>query len=310
MSLPALELQRLSHRFGKFRAIRDLEFTVPQGEIYGLLGLNGAGKTTTLRIALGLLRIQSGDVRVLGESARRPAARRELGVLFEDFAPLPYLSGRQHLAMHARLHGVARSSRRRCVDEWLTRVGLTEHATKKTKRYSLGMRRRLGLACALVHAPKLILLDEPQNGLDPEAIRDVRTILAEVRAERGATVVFSSHVLAEVEQVASRLGILHEGALRAEGSLEDLTRVDNPSCRIRVGDLAAARAALGHEPAPGGPTSAGTAWIRTGAAPHEVPGIVRSLVCAGIDVFEVAPVKRTLEEVFRDAVRLPPEERP
>ncbi len=314
MSTHAIETSELSLGYGKFRAIDRLRLRVAEGSIHGFLGLNGAGKTTTLRALLGFLRPRGGSIALFGKSPRSRAVYRDIGVLFEDFAAPTYLRGREHLRLHARLFGLDRSAADREASRWLERVGLAPAADRRIAGYSSGMLRRLGLACALVHSPRLVLLDEPTNGLDPEGIRDFRAIVRELNREHGTTVFFSSHILAEVERVCSRVAIIHRGRLLKDGAIAELTGSAEPRYRIEVGDVARAERALNAEPecrvadesrradaTPDDPEPR-RGEIDIVIDPERAPLLARVLVGAGVEIHSLRRLERSLEDVFAAAI--------
>ncbi|WP_224270630.1 ABC transporter ATP-binding protein [Haloprofundus salinisoli] len=216
--MPAIELSDVTKRYGDVTAVRDLDLTVSEGEVFGFLGPNGAGKSTTINMLLDFVRPTSGTVRVLGHDAQRESVtvRRRTGVLPEGFDVYDRLTGRKHIEFALRSKEVDVSP-----DEMLARVGLSEAADRKAGGYSKGMRQRLALGMALVGDPDLLILDEPSSGLDPAGAKEMRDIVRG-EADRGATVFFSSHVLGQVESVCDRVGIMREGELIAEDSIESL----------------------------------------------------------------------------------------
>ena len=223
----------LVKRYGPVTAVRSVDLDVRAGDRYGLLGPNGSGKTTLVRMLLGLVYATSGEIEVLGR--RMPRHAREvlpqIGALIEEPAAYPHLSGRTNLTLFdaAGPGGrTARRTRRQRVDEALEQVGLAGVGRRPVKAYSLGMRQRLGLAAALIRRPRLLILDEPGNGLDPRGIRDLRELLVGLN-EAGVTVFLSSHLLAEVEQLCTRVGVLDEGRLVLQ---DDLAALRAPTGRI------------------------------------------------------------------------------
>lgn len=215
-----VEAAGLTKRYGsRITAVDALDLNVHRGEVYGLLGPNGAGKTTTLKMLLGLIRPTSGVARVLGEEPGTPSALARVGALVESPAFYPYLSGRDNLAGMARLSGVHASKSR--VEEALEQVGLTSRAGDRFKKYSTGMKQRLGVAAALVKDPELLILDEPTNGLDPKGIAEMRDLIRSLGwGER--TVLLSSHMMGEVERICDRVGVIRSGRLVAEGPVAEL----------------------------------------------------------------------------------------
>lgn len=314
----ALSLHGVSHRFGRLEALSGVDLHVEEGDIYGFLGLNGAGKTTAIRLVLGLVRRRAGDIRLLGSSlrGRRPLeAYRKTGVLFEDFAAHEYLSGLDHLALHARLLGMTRRDARAEARKWLERVGIAEKAEGKVKSYSLGMRRRLGIACAFVGSPRIVILDEPTNGLDPGGISDLRSLVLELNRASGVTFFMSSHILGEVEQLCRTVGIIHRGRMLAQGRVADLTGRGRSCRRLRVAPGARAlellrSASWCRSVEPEGLPGDGASRLTDGAPqvlqaavePGDVPRMVRDLVTAGVEVHEVSEASESLESVFHRTI--------
>jgi len=225
--------QNLTKRFGRVEAVREVSLDVREGDRYGLLGPNGSGKTTLVRMLLGLVYATSGSISVLGEPipGRARHVLPEIGALIEQPAAYPHLSGRANLRLldAAGPHS-ARRTRRRRVDDALEEVGLAAIDGRPVRAYSLGMRQRLGLAAALVRRPRLLVLDEPTNGLDPRGIRDMRDLLLRLNAE-GVTIFLSSHLLPEVSALCTRVGVLDSGRLVLQDQLADLQK---PTGRVLV----------------------------------------------------------------------------
>ncbi len=207
----------LVKQYGKVRAVDGLTLSVGRGQIFGLLGPNGAGKTTTLRTLLGLCRPTSGTVLVHGMDPGSAAALKMTGALIENPAFYPYLTGGDNLRVLARMRGLPDTA----VGDALSQVGLAGQAAVKFRKYSLGMKQRLGIAGAILSKPRLLILDEPTNGLDPFGTADIRRLMMAMR-ESGVTVILSSHLLGEVEQVCDRIGVLETGRLVATGTVAEL----------------------------------------------------------------------------------------
>jgi ABC-type multidrug transport system ATPase subunit len=219
-----IRTEGLTKRFGRITAVDDVSLDVREGDVYGFLGANGSGKTTTVRMLLGLVLATSGRMEVLGEEM--PGAGRrvlpQVGAMVEGPAAYPHLSGRRNLALFDAMgRGSQRASRRARVEEALERVGLDRVDGRPVHAYSLGMRQRLGLAGALLQRPRLLVLDEPTNGLDPQGIHEIRELLLELN-EAGTTVFLSSHLLAEIEQMCTRVGVLDGGRLVLQDELAEL----------------------------------------------------------------------------------------
>ncbi|MBX9731419.1 MAG: ATP-binding cassette domain-containing protein [Sphingomonas sp.] len=213
----ALQTESLTKRFGGHMAVNGVSMAVPVQAIYGFLGANGAGKTTTLRLALGLLRADSGWVELFGRRVGRDALPR-VGALIENPSLYPHLTGRENLDITRRLLGLDIGE----IDRVLAIVDLASAGRQRVGGYSLGMRQRLAIARALLGRPQLLILDEPTNGLDPEGIVDMRSLIRRLPAADGATLIVSSHHLAEIEQVATHVGLIHRGQLLLEQPLDAL----------------------------------------------------------------------------------------
>jgi ABC-2 type transport system ATP-binding protein len=302
MDATIVSTQRLTKTFGPRTAVDAVDLTVRRGEVYGFLGPNGAGKTTTLRMLLGLVRPTSGRATVHGLRPGDPAAVARTGSLVEGPGFYPYLSGRENLRVLARYRGLGD----RDVDRVLERVDLAERGADRFKAYSLGMKQRLGVAAALLGDPDLLVLDEPTNGLDPAGMSDMRALLVDVAAG-GQTVLLSSHLLAEVQEICDRVGIIASGRLLVESTVADLRGatgirlVADPLDRA----LAVAMSVAGDEAVEvDGPV------VRVSGPAAQAPELARALVGAGVDITELTPVERSLEDVFFDLTRTVTEEVP
>jgi lantibiotic transport system ATP-binding protein len=238
----AVESVGLGRRFGSIWALKDVALAVPAGAVYGFLGPNGAGKTTTIRLMLGLLRPSAGSINIYGLDTVRErfAASGMIGALLDARAAYDQLSGRENLDITRRLLNLPP----REIDRVLDIVSLANAAGRKVAHYSLGMRQRLGLARALLGAPKLLVLDEPMNGLDPDGIRDMRAIIRDLPASSGASVFLSSHLLSEVERTATHIGLMHEGKLVLQGAIDEVLARAPAQLAIRAADISRARARL------------------------------------------------------------------
>jgi ABC-2 type transport system ATP-binding protein len=239
----AVETDRLSKRYGHVRAVEQVSLRVRQGEIYGFLGLNGAGKTTTIRALLGLIHPSEGSVQVLGQAVgpRGRGPWRRVGYLVEAPAAYPELTVRENLEIARRLHGIADKNATLRVIE---RLRLGAYTDRKAGTLSTGNLQRLGLARALLHEPELLILDEPTNGLDPAGVVEIRELLADLAQGGGATIFMSSHILTEVDRLATRIGIIHQGHLVEELAVEQLEQLRSQRLEIRARNVEAARSAL------------------------------------------------------------------
>jgi ABC-type multidrug transport system ATPase subunit len=286
----------LTKRYGAITAVRSVDLDVREGDRYGLLGPNGSGKTTLVRMLLGLVYATSGEIEVLGRGMPRYAREvlPQIGALIEEPAAYPHLSGRANLtlldAAGPSVPGgrAARRTRRQRVDEALEQVGLAGVGRRPVKAYSLGMRQRLGLAAALIRRPRLLVLDEPGNGLDPRGIRDLRELLTGLN-EAGVTVLLSSHLLAEVELLCTRVGVLDEGRLVLQ---DDLAALRAPTGRIVLDTPDADQVAALLD---------GQVEQRDGqrllVRYEDAAALNARLVGAGLRVSSIGPQQRTLEEI-------------
>jgi ABC-2 type transport system ATP-binding protein len=296
--MDAIEVAGLRKAYRRLRggsrvALDGLELAVPEGGVFGFLGPNGAGKTTTIGCLLGLVAPTAGTCRLLGADVpgqlHRVASRA--GSMVEAPALFPTMTGRRNLALLGRLHGIGP----RRVTDVLERVGLAEQADDLVKRYSLGMRQRLGLAAALLKDPEVLILDEPANGLDPAGIKAVRDLLRSLGVE-GRTVFVSSHLLSEIRQTCDRVAILARGRCVAAGPVaEVLDNGDGAGLLVRLDDLAAGRAVLlgaGIHAAPDGDA------LRVALPPGQAAAVTRTLAGQGLYVTELRPDEADLEAVF------------
>lgn len=288
--MPELEVRHLSKRYGRTVAVDDLSFTVEAGRVTGFLGPNGSGKTTTMRALLGLLRPSRGEALVEGEppvTMRHPL--RTIGAALEATAFHPGRSGRNHLRTLAAAAGIADSR----VEEVLEMVELTGAAGRRVKGYSLGMRQRLALAAALLGEPRILILDEPANGLDPAGMRWLRDLLRD-QAASGRTVLISSHLLSEVAQIAEELVVIRKGKLVAQASLAEFTAGSGGQVRVRAADLAGLGEALAQ--AAGSVARDGDDALLVGGI--ESARIGEIALQRGIAIHELAPQQQSLEERF------------
>jgi ABC-2 type transport system ATP-binding protein len=280
----------LTKRFATITAVEGLDLDVRYGEVYGLLGPNGAGKTTTLRMLLGLARPTAGTAVVAGGPPGSSASLSHVGSMIETPAFWPYLSGRDNLRSLAAYVGATRAR----VDDSLAAVDLAHRADHRFSTYSMGMKQRLGVAAALLKEPDVLVLDEPSSGLDPAGMIEMRELIAGLRRER-RTVLLSSHLLAEVEQVCDRVGVLQHGRLIAEGTIAELR--GQGKLVLRAAPAERARAIL--EELVG---AAGVAFqdgeFRLAVDPERAGEINRRLVLGEVDVTELRLAERSLEDVF------------
>jgi ABC-type multidrug transport system ATPase subunit len=293
---PVIRTRTLTKRYGELRAVDAIDLEVHEGDVYGFLGANGSGKTTTVRMLLGLVLPTSGQAEVLGRPM--PAGRRivlpEVGALVEGPGAYPHLSGTANLAL-LDATGVAslpRTTRRARIADLLAQVGLDPADRRPTRTYSLGMKQRLGLAAALLRRPRLLVLDEPTNGLDPQGITEIRQLLLELNAA-GTTVFLSSHLLAEVEQMCTRVGVLDRGRLVLQEQLDTLLRPTG-LVLVRTPDAFQAASLLNQQVI----MVEGDQLLIKADDPAALNAY---LVGEGVRVVEVGPYRRDLERVVLEA---------
>ncbi len=292
----AIETTQLSKTYGPVLAVDSVSLQVRQGEIYGFLGLNGAGKTTTIRALLGMIHPSQGSVLVLdqaiGPNGRGPW--KQVGHLVESPSAYPELSVNENLEIARRLHGITdRSVTSRVIQQ----LGIAPYANRKAGQLSSGNLQRLGLARALLHEPELLILDEPANGLDPAGVVEIRGLLKSLAGEKGMTVFMSSHILSEVDRLATRIGIIHEGRLIEELDAKKLEALRTKKLEIKVRDLESARIAL--KTAGYNPALNGDALILSERRAIEKPEQVAAiLVNAGTPPFHLAVEQEKLEDHF------------
>jgi ABC-2 type transport system ATP-binding protein len=290
-----LETQQLTKKYRRRVVVDQLSLMVEAGDIFGFLGQNGAGKSTTIRMALGLVRPTSGHVRVLGyDMSRQPLrALKRVGAIIEAPAFYENFSGRQNLRMLAAMSGGAERQR---IETVLEIVGLRERGGDPVRVYSHGMRQRLGIAQALLPNPELIILDEPTDGLDPQGLCETRALIRRLRDELGLTVMLSSHLLHEVEQICNRVAIIDEGRLLCQGSLEDLIAQDG-WIKLRVDRITEAYELLLKDPRLSLSLN-GDQSLYVKMAEEQIPLVNALLVQRGFRVLELSPQRESLEQVF------------
>ena len=280
----------------EFKALDNINLQVEQGSIYGFLGPNGAGKTTTLRLLLGLLRKQEGSIEIFGSNfeSNKINILKRTGSLIEQPSLYNHLTAKENLEIYRRIYGCDKSR----INEVLQLVTLQDTKNKKVKQFSLGMKQRLSIAVALLHQPELLILDEPTNGLDPNGIIETRELIKKLNKEQGVTILVSSHILAEVEKMASHVGIIHKGKLLFQGSLSELQHLKNKQSflelettnnenALEVLQSYSAQRQNGHLVLP----------FKDNA---QTASINKMLMENGIDVYRLQPKQNDLEQLFLD----------
>lgn len=296
MNLP-IETEDLGKRYGDVKAVEHLSLRVAQGEIYAFLGLNGAGKTTTIRMLLGMIKPTTGYARVL-QTRVRPGNREpwaSVGYLVEIPHSYPELTVHENLEVARRLHP---GTSREAVSRIIERMGLAAYADRRAGTLSQGNAQRLGLAKALLHSPRLLILDEPANGLDPAGIVEIRALLLELTREQGVTVFMASHILAEVSRLAGRIGIIHAGRLLQELDVDELERNRRRRLLLRARDIEAARRALTTAGQPAEILQDGSIELKNTSSVERPDDINSLLVQAGVPPMQLIVEEEDLEQYF------------
>jgi len=300
----AMEVRGLTRTYGRRKAVDGLDLSVRAGDVYGFLGPNGAGKTTAMRCILGLIRRDAGEIAIFGDSDI-VKARHKVGAIVETPSFHGWLSGYANLMHSCAYAGIDGANARGEVDRVLARVGLAERAQDKAGTYSLGMKQRLAIARALLTRPKLMLLDEPTNGLDPRGMHEIREFIRSLALLDGITVFISSHLLAEVQQICNRVGIIQDGRLRAEGYVKEMVAGAAGANVIEVGTPTPDALVGAVEGLDGveilGPGEHGRIRIRPGTM--DSAALNRHLVEKGVAVEALVPIQRSLEDVFLELTR-------
>ncbi|HEX7306112.1 ABC transporter ATP-binding protein [Lentzea sp.] len=296
-SAVAARTRGLRKEYGSTVAVDRVDLEVPEGAVLGMLGPNGSGKTTTIRMLLGLVRPTQGEIELLGRPLPEGAEQSlpHVGALVEGPGFHPFLSGRENLVRCAAFEPLLPKKQiKQAVEDAIERVGLAQAAHRRYRGYSLGMKQRLGLAGALLVPRKLVVLDEPTNGLDPAGTREIRKIIAELHAA-GSTVVVSSHLLSEVEATCTHVAVLHRGTVVAQGELTELLQAGGSALQVITPDVETALSALRQAKISARPLNDG---LRIELAGTSAPQVIETLVKAGVQVFEATRWKTGLEELF------------
>jgi lantibiotic transport system ATP-binding protein len=295
MKTYAIETFGLTRRFGRLTAVEALDLKVPRGSIYGFLGPNGAGKTTTIRMLLGLIRPQAGNILLFGGplAAQRAAILRRTGSLVETPSLYPHLTGWETLELFRRMTG----GRRPQVQRALALVHLEDAAHRLVREYSLGMRQRLGLAVAFLNEPELLILDEPTNGLDPAGIREIRELICDLPQREGVSIFVSSHMLSEVEQIATHIGIINQGRLIFQGTPEQLRASYQEQVQLTTDQLPESHRFLERAGWPVSDSGNHHLNVKVNGA-SDAALINQQLVQAGHQVYHLSLAQPSLEDIF------------
>jgi len=293
----AARTRGLRKTYGSTVAVDRVDLDLPEGAVLGMLGPNGSGKTTTIRMLLGLVRPTEGTVELLGRALPDGAAASlpHVGALVEGPGFHPFLSGRENLRRVAAFEPLlATGSVKQAVEDAVERVGLAQAAHRRYRGYSLGMKQRLGLAAALLVPRKLIVLDEPTNGLDPAGTREVRKVIGDLHAA-GSTVLVSSHLLSEIEATCTHVAVLHRGTVVAQGELAELLHSDSTALQVTTSDVDSALTALRAARISARPSTEG---VRVELIGTTAPAVFQTLVQAGVEIHEAVRQRTGLEELF------------
>jgi ABC-type multidrug transport system ATPase subunit len=290
-----IQVNSLSKRFTEIKAVNDLSFSVQKGEVYGFLGQNGAGKSTTIRMLLTLVAPTHGSIHIFGKNiqAHRKEILQRVGAIIEKPDLYKYLTALQNIQIIAKLSGV--HSTQKQLMQQLEKVGIGERANSKVKTFSQGMKQRLGVACALVHNPELIILDEPTNGLDPQGIADVRNLILHLSKEERKTIFVSSHLLSEIELVADSMLIIDQGRKIAEGKVADLLNPADTLVEIETMNNDETRNSLQQSQWSGLMQASDKIVLKMHR--KDIPHLTKFLVERNVEVLAIQP-KHSLEDYF------------
>lgn len=299
MANTVLELKNVSKTFGRRKVIDDISLEVKEGEIYGFLGPNGSGKTTTIKMILSLISLDSGTITVNGFDTKKQfeKAMECIGAIVENPDMYKYMSGIDNLKLHARIRNVDKKR----IDEVLELVELKDRAKEKVGKYSLGMKQRLGLALTLLHKPKVLILDEPTNGLDPAGIKKLRDILKQISHQEGVAVFVSSHILSEMQLMCDKVAVLNDGKIVKIENIVNVQEEKIEQLEIRVKDTEKAIQILKEKFEIEGKVEKEN--IEITILSEKVPSVVKELAISDVEIKAVIPKEHTLEEIFFDATK-------
>lgn len=300
-SMLAIKINNLSYQFNQSNPVlHHINMAVPKGSIYGFLGPNGAGKTTTIRLILGLLQCKEGEISFFEQSfwQHRIEILKKVGSLIESPSMYGHLTAKENLELLQKIYQCPKSR----ISEVLEMVGLAKTGKKKTQQFSLGMKQRLGIAIALLHDPEILILDEPTNGLDPNGMVEMRELLRKINYEFSKTILVSSHLLSEIEKMATHVGIIHQGKMRFEGTLEDLMlqRQNNLEVFIRCNDTRLIKEIV-TDNFPFQIIDNQCIILKT-KNQNDIPNLVNLLVSNGVLIYEIKPNHGDLESIFMEVI--------
>jgi lantibiotic transport system ATP-binding protein len=295
-----LETHELSHSFGNDRVVDGVSLRVEEGSIYGFLGPNGAGKTTTLRLILGLLKKQHGRIVIFGNdfASTRIETLRKVGSMIESPSIYAHLTAAENLLLLQKIYQCPKTR----VKEMLDLVGLSDTGKKKAGQFSLGMKQRLAIAVALLPEPRLLVLDEPTNGLDPNGIIEIRELLRDLNRKHGISILISSHLLSEIERLVTHIGIINKGRMMFQGTLDELKLQQQRSTHVRLetSDPERTRGVLAKSGLDA--KFEDGRFILPALEREKIAKLNRDLLAEGIEVYEIGVVRSDLEKIFIDMV--------
>jgi len=296
-----VQTQQLSHRFGKQSAVLNaVDLQVPTGSIYGFLGANGAGKTTTLRLLLGLLKKQQGDIFIFDKSMHkhRTELLKTIGSMIESPSFYGHLTAGENLQLLQKIYQCPKQR----IGEVLQIVGLSDTGNKKASQFSLGMKQRLGIAVSLLHSPPLLILDEPTNGLDPNGIIEIRDLLKKLNEQQGTSIIISSHLLSEIEKLVTHVGIISKGSMVFQGTLNDLVNRQYQSDQLTINTSDNKRSSAIIQSMQLSSSIDNNKIILPIPSKQNIAALNKLLVNSDIDVYEMSPVKKGLETIFMELI--------
>ena len=304
MANTVLEIKNLNKTYGKRKVIDNISLEIKEGEIFGFLGPNGSGKTTTIKMILRLIEKDSGEIKIKGYDNKKEfeKAMEYIGAIVENPDMYNYMSGKDNLKLHARLRNIDEKR----IDEVLELVGLKDRAKEKVKKYSLGMKQRLGLALTLLHKPRVLILDEPTNGLDPAGIKQLRNILKEIAHKDGVAVFVSSHILSEMQLMCDKIAVIDNGKIV---KTENITHMELPEdnesideiIEIKVKDVPKAIEILKQKFELQPQLVEGN--INITISNEKIPKVVKELAINDVEIHSVTPKEQSLEDLFFDATK-------
>ena len=304
MANTVLEIKNLTKTYGKRKVIDNISLEIQEGEIFGFLGPNGSGKTTTIKMILRLIEKDSGEIKIKGYDNKKEfeKAMEYIGAIVENPDMYNYMSGKDNLKLHARLRNIDEKR----IDEILELVGLKDRAKEKVKKYSLGMKQRLGLALTLLHKPRVLILDEPTNGLDPAGIKQLRNILKEIAHKNGVAVFVSSHILSEMQLMCDKIAVIDNGKIV---KTENITHMEQPEdnetideiIEIKVKDVPKAIEILKQKFKLQPQLVEGN--INITISNEKIPKVVKELAINDVEIHSVTPKEQSLEDLFFDATK-------